>query len=58
MRVANTQPVRRFGSRICRPDGPLRAGGISTLAVVMGAELCIAFVILSTALLVMVAPHP
>jgi hypothetical protein len=33
--------------------------GISTLAVVMGAELCIAFVILSTtALLVMVAPHP
>ena len=40
-------------------DGPLRAGGISTLAVVMGAELCIAFVILSTtALLVMVAPHP
>lgn len=40
-------------------DAPLRAGGISTLAVVMGAELCIAFVILSTtALLVMVAPHP
>ncbi|HEX5908293.1 MAG TPA: hypothetical protein VFY56_14840 [Propionibacteriaceae bacterium] len=36
-----------------------RAGGISTLAVVMGAELYIAFVILSTtALLVMVAPHP
>jgi putative copper export protein len=40
-------------------DGPLRVGGISTLAVVMGAELCIAFVILSTtSLLVMVAPHP
>ena len=42
-----------------RPDAPVRAGGISTLAVVMGAELCIAFVILSTtSLLVMVAPHP
>jgi putative copper export protein len=42
-----------------QPDGPVRAGSISTLAVVMGAELCIAFVILSTtALLVMVAPHP
>jgi putative copper export protein len=42
-----------------QPDAPLRAGGMSTLAVVMGAELCIAFVILSTtALLVMVAPHP
>jgi putative copper export protein len=42
-----------------QPDGPLRVGGISTLAVVMGAELCIAFVILSTtSLLVMVAPHP
>ena len=41
------------------PDVPVRAGGISTLAVVMGAELCIAFVILSTtSLLVMVAPHP
>ena len=40
-------------------DAPVRAGGISTLAVVMGAELCIAFVILSTtSLLVMVAPHP
>ena len=40
-------------------DVPVRAGGISTLAVVMGAELCIAFVILSTtSLLVMVAPHP
>jgi hypothetical protein len=38
---------------------PVRAGGMSTLAVVMGAELCIAFVILSTtSLLVMVAPHP
>jgi hypothetical protein len=24
-----------------QPDGPVRAGGISTLAVVMGAELCI-----------------
>jgi putative copper export protein len=37
----------------------VRVGGISTLAVVMGAELCIAFVILSTtSLLVMVAPHP
>jgi putative copper export protein len=42
-----------------QPDVPVRAGGISTLAVVMGAELCIAFVILSTtSLLVMVAPHP
>jgi putative copper export protein len=41
------------------PDVPVRAGGISTLAVVMGAELCIAFVVLSTtSLLVMVAPHP
>jgi putative copper export protein len=41
------------------PDVPVRAGGMSTLAVVMGAELCIAFVILSTtSLLVMVAPHP
>jgi len=41
------------------PEAPLRAGGIWTLAVVMGAELCIAFVILSTtSLLVMVAPHP
>lgn len=40
-------------------DVPARVGGISTLAVVMGAELCIAFVILSTtSLLVMVAPHP
>jgi putative copper export protein len=42
-----------------QPDVPVRAGSISTLAVVMGAELCIAFVILSTtSLLVMVAPHP
>jgi putative copper export protein len=41
------------------PDMPVRTSGISTLAVVMGAELCIAFVILSTtSLLVMVAPHP
>jgi hypothetical protein len=41
------------------PEAPLRAGGISTLAVVIGAELCIAFVILSrTSLLVMVAPQP
>ena len=41
------------------PDVTIRTGGISTLAVVMGAELCIAFVILSTtSLLVMVAPHP
>jgi putative copper export protein len=40
-------------------DVSVRAGGISTLAVVMGAELCIAFVILSTtSLLVMVAPRP
>ena len=40
-------------------DVTVRVGGISTLAVVMGAELCIAFVILSTtSLLVMVAPHP
>jgi putative copper export protein len=40
-------------------DATVRVGGISTLAVVMGAELCIAFVILSTtSLLVMVAPHP
>jgi copper transport protein len=42
-----------------QPDAPVRVAGISTLAVVMGAELCIAFVILSTtSLLVMVAPHP
>jgi putative copper export protein len=42
-----------------QPGATVRVGGISTLAVVMGAELCIAFVILSTtALLVMVAPHP
>jgi putative copper export protein len=42
-----------------RPDAPATAGGISTLAVVMGAELCFAFVILSTtSLLVLVAPHP
>ena len=42
-----------------QPDATVRVGGISTLAVVMGAELCIAFVILSTtSLLVMVAPHP
>lgn len=42
-----------------QPGVPVRAGGISTLAVVMGAELCIAFVILSTtSLLVLVAPHP
>jgi putative copper export protein len=41
------------------PDVPVRVGGISTLAVVMGAELSIAFMILSTtSLLVMVAPHP
>ncbi|HVD81091.1 MAG TPA: CopD family protein [Propionibacteriaceae bacterium] len=42
-----------------QPDAPARSGGVSALAVTMGAELCIAFVILSTtALLVMVAPHP
>jgi putative copper export protein len=42
-----------------QPDVPASTAGISTLAVVMGAELCIAFVILSTtSLLVMVAPHP
>jgi len=36
---------------------PVRTAGIPALAVVMGAELCIAFVILSTtSLLVMVAP--
>jgi hypothetical protein len=36
-----------------------KSAGVSGLAVAMGAELCIAFVILSTtALLVMVAPHP
>jgi hypothetical protein len=41
-----------------QPDRPVRVAGISTLAVVLGAELCIAFVILSTtSLLVMVAPH-
>jgi putative copper export protein len=56
---------RKYASRAAfrlqhQPSGvPIRAGGISTLAVVMGAELCIAFVILSTtSLLVMVAPHP
>lgn len=42
-----------------QPGATVKGSGISTLAVVMGAELCIAFVILSTtALLVMVAPHP
>lgn len=42
-----------------QPGATVKRSGISTLAVVMGAELCIAFVILSTtALLVMVAPHP
>ena len=41
-----------------RSDVPVGVGGISALAVVIGAELCIAFVILSmTSLLVMVAPH-
>jgi putative copper export protein len=56
---------RKYAARVAfrqshlQSDGPLRVGGISTLAVVMGAELCIAFVILSTtSLLVMVAPHP
>jgi copper transport protein len=40
-------------------DASVRTAGIPALAVVMGAELCIAFVILSTtSLLVMVAPHP
>jgi copper transport protein len=40
-------------------DGTVVGGGFSGLAVAMGAELSIAFVILSTtALLVMVAPHP
>jgi putative copper export protein len=48
-----------FRQKHLPPDVPVRLGGISTLAVVMGAELCIAFVILSTtSLLVMVAPHP
>ena len=48
-----------FGQSHRHPDATVRGGGISTLAVVMGAELCIAFVILSTtSLLVMVAPHP
>ena len=48
-----------FRQRHQPPDVAVRVGGISTLAVVMGAELCIAFVILSTtSLLVMVAPHP
>jgi copper transport protein len=42
-----------------QPGVPVKAGGISTLAVVMGAELSIAFVILATtSLLVMVAPQP
>jgi putative copper export protein len=41
------------------PEGTVRTSSISALAVVMGAELCIAFVILSTtSLLVLVAPHP
>ncbi len=42
------------------PQGvPGKTVGVSGLAVAMGAELCIAFVILSTtSLLVMVAPHP
>jgi copper transport protein len=42
-----------------QPDVPGKIAGVSGLAVAMGAELCIAFVILSTtSLLVMVAPHP
>jgi copper transport protein len=42
-----------------RSEGAVRTRGMSALAVVMGAELCIAFVILSTtSLLVMVTPHP
>jgi putative copper export protein len=56
---------RRYAARAAfrlqhqRSDVPVRVGGISALAVVMGAELCIAFVILSmTSLLVTVAPHP
>jgi putative copper export protein len=41
------------------PEGTVRTSSISALAVVMGAELCIAFVILSTtSLLVLVAPQP
>jgi copper transport protein len=42
-----------------QPDMPPKIGGFPALAVAMGAELSIAFVILSTtSLLVMVAPHP
>ena len=48
-----------FRQSHAQPGATVKGSGISTLAVVMGAELCIAFVILSTtALLVMVAPHP
>jgi copper transport protein len=47
-----------FRQRHSPPDLVGKSGGVSGLAVAMGAELCIAFVILSTtALLVMVAPH-
>lgn len=48
-----------FRQRHLVPDVPGKRVGVSGLAVAMGAELCIAFVILSTtSLLVMVAPHP
>jgi putative copper export protein len=48
-----------FRQRHIVPDVPGKSAGVSGLAVAMGAELCIAFVILSTtSLLVMVAPHP
>jgi copper transport protein len=48
-----------FRQRHLVPDVPGKNVGVSGLAVAMGAELCIAFVILSTtSLLVMVAPHP
>jgi hypothetical protein len=52
-------PPERITVRSAPSDAPARIGGVSALAVAMGAELCIAFVILSTAaLLVMLAPHP
>jgi copper transport protein len=48
-----------FRQRHLVPDVPGKRVGVSGLAVAMGAELCIAFVILSTtSLLVLVAPHP
>lgn len=55
---------RRYAARVAfarrhNPSTVVRSSGAHTLAVVMGAEMTVAFVILATtSLLVMVAPHP